>query len=777
MGETVKGLNIKIGLDTSDLDQKLKGVNTQLKEGQKDLKAINNSLKFDSNNLDKWKEKQDKLNSLIDQTKQRLELQNKRLEEAKKALELGAISEEQFNRLQRSVQYTETDINKLNKELLETENQIKKLGGVNIEGLKRLGSNFTKYLTLPIVAAASALAALTVKSMQNANQMATNASRVNLSVEAYQELNHVARILNVETNSLQRAFMRTNSILGDLTQGGAKYNQTLERLGLSSDQLAGKSTEDAFLIIRDALSGVEDQAERTAIANQIFGERLGTELSEILRSSSEDIKDLREEARNLGITTTEQAQKASEFSNALTRLRQSVSNLTVTIGVQVVPILQIVVDTLTERVVPAIRQVVDWWGNLSNSLRRVIIIMLGVLAAIGPLIKIMLQFAPIIKTLKAVMAGGWLLKFFQGFSVGKLAIAGIVGVLAYLLIKSESFRELIKKIIDALVGLLSPLGDLIAMLMAQLKPVIDSIIQVVETLVSVFGEIIEVILELLNDLVPILVMVLTEVIKIFEALMPVIEIVISLIGQIIIELMILIKAILPPIIQILNIMIQVVGKIIGVIGNLLSAILEPLNSILGALVVIIEVVVTVLGVLINVLIAALEPVLKIIFAVLEPILLILMVFIDLIAMLMNLLTPLINTLLRPLTVVLNAIVQVFSTLAPLVQMVGDIFGDILAPALEVVFNILEPIMWVLEKIIDAFKWIIDNVSKVADFFGNVFKNIGNFFGNLFGGSDDPNQNYRENRTTNNVTTNNVTVNTTSPTFDVNSINKALGGNF
>lgn len=57
MAETIKGLNIKLGLDTSDLDQKLKDINSELKEEQRDLRAINNSLRYDSTNLDKWREK------------------------------------------------------------------------------------------------------------------------------------------------------------------------------------------------------------------------------------------------------------------------------------------------------------------------------------------------------------------------------------------------------------------------------------------------------------------------------------------------------------------------------------------------------------------------------------------------------------------------------------------------------------------------------------------------------------------------------------------------
>ena len=47
MAETVKGLNIKLGLDTTELDKQLTELNKGLKNQSAELKAINNSLKYD----------------------------------------------------------------------------------------------------------------------------------------------------------------------------------------------------------------------------------------------------------------------------------------------------------------------------------------------------------------------------------------------------------------------------------------------------------------------------------------------------------------------------------------------------------------------------------------------------------------------------------------------------------------------------------------------------------------------------------------------------------
>ena len=62
MAETVKGLNIKLGLDTTELDRQLTDLNKDLKSQGAELKAINNSLRYDSTNVELWKKKQATLN-------------------------------------------------------------------------------------------------------------------------------------------------------------------------------------------------------------------------------------------------------------------------------------------------------------------------------------------------------------------------------------------------------------------------------------------------------------------------------------------------------------------------------------------------------------------------------------------------------------------------------------------------------------------------------------------------------------------------------------------
>ena len=132
-----------------------------------------------------------------------------------------------------------------------------------------------------------------------------------------------------ETSSLERAFIKVNSILGDIALGDVKsFAGVFHALGISMDELEGKDTSEAFEIMRDALSKVEDQSLKTALANHLFGDKLGAELLPMLNLESEAISELRNQARELGIITSEQAEVTGAFNDSLDSLKQSTSALT-----------------------------------------------------------------------------------------------------------------------------------------------------------------------------------------------------------------------------------------------------------------------------------------------------------------------------------------------------------------------------------------------------------------------------------------------------------------
>lgn len=801
MAETVKGLNIKIGLDSSDLDAKLKDLKGDLKEQQNDLKSINNSLKYDSSNVDLWKKKQTNLNQTLETTKQRLDVQNKRLDEARKAVQIGAMSETEFNKLRRSVEYTEADINKLNNELDKTKGKITALGNVKWDNLAKVGSTLTKSLTVPILGAVTALTTLSVKSMQTADEIADNASKVHLSVEAFQEWSHAAQILAVDSTKLQLAFIKTNALLGDIATGNVttKISDAFAQIGLSMEDFIGLDTDGAFSLLRNKLSEVKDETLRTAVANEIFGDKVGAELAQILGASANQISDLRDEAKKLGIVTDEQAEIAGEFTDSLDNMKMSLQSVGYELGAIVVPALTKVANKIIDDVVPAIKNLINWWTNLSSGVKKVIGIFTGVLVSIGPILTVVGKLVPLIKSLAGAFTAvkGSVMIAGSAIKLSTLGWGALIAVIAVILLQNERFRELLKKIIDVVKDILAVVMKLVEKLVAALMPII-------EKLMGVINFLIEIVVNLLDEILDPIIEILDVVIGLIEDLIPVVEEIITMLASLLVPIIEVIKQLLVPIMDIIRVIIDLIVKVVSALTTLIKSVLGTLMKIIEALADILRVVIDIVIIAVNLVSRILTPVLEILMAILDPIFKILEVIITVIEILMEVLGPLIDMFLQPLLGQLNMIARIIEFFAPLLELVANIIEAVVCPVLEMLMFFLKPIMDILNAIIDAFKWVADNIGGifdgikdvvggvgdffkgawdgVKDFFGGIGKGVSDFFGGIGNWFSDTfnigkKRSASSNQTTNNSTTNNVTVNTSSSKFDVDSINVALGGSY
>ncbi len=666
MAETVKGLNIKLTLDGKDLENELSGIQKELKEQNKDLKAINTNLRYDSTNLDLWKQKQSKLNDILVQTKKKLETQNQELEQAKKAVQLGDMSAEEFNKLKRNVQYTEAEIAKMNGQLDNTNSKIKQLANAKFDKIEKLGSTLTKSVTLPILGAVSALTAFTVKAAYTADEIGDTAQKLGLSAEQFQEWNHVATIMGTSTESMSKAFMKVNGIMGDIATGnGDKVADSLALIGLTVDDLKGKNTNQAFELIRSALSEVADESVRVGVANEFFGEKIGTEVLPILSSETSAISDLRNEAQALGIVTNEQAEKAGEFTDALDRTKQAVSSLGVDLASTLLPVLQELIIKVRDNIIPTLKDWIVKWNNMDDGTKKIIVTLTGLVAAIGPVLSVVGKVGPLLNMasigLKAVGTSG----IFAGVGINAatLGIGALIAILAMALFQSEEFKALLGRLMETFMQLLPPILAIVDSLMTALQPILDVIIDLIIMLVDLLVPILDIIL------MP-LIMQVQMFAGILEALAP----------------------------------------LITIVGEVLTAILVPA---------------------INVLKKVLEPVLNVVQKIVE--------FIQ----------------------------KIFEWIGELPSKIGDFGGKVK----DTFSTVTDGISNIANKVTDG---ISDFASNAADKVSGFFGGIGGFFADTFNlkGSSTVNNSNSNTATSN---TNNITINTTSPTFDIDSINKALGG--
>lgn len=558
MAETVRGLNIKLTLDAKDLQNELTNIKANLKEQQKDLKAINTSLRYDSTNLDLWKKKQETLNSILEETKKKLQNQNEQLEKAKKALEIGDISVKEFNQLRRNVEYTEADISKLNNQLEDTTKKINELGNANLNKLSKVGSNLTKYVTAPILGAVTALTTLSVKSAETADEFGDQASKLGMSVEALQEWNYVAKLLAVDNEQLQKAFTKTNSLLGDLASGNtSSATEALTNLGITYDDLKGKNVDEAFETIRNALANLEDETLRVGIANDIFGEKIGTDLQQLLSASSTEIDNFKNECQELGVITEEEVEASAKFNDELDKVKQELQTLGVELAQILLPIMTEFLTYLKDSIIPKISEWANKLANMNDTTKKTILVVIGLVAAIGPAIKIITTIIPIVKGTSTALTATGTSGFFAGagISAATLGIGALIAILIMALTQTEIFKDILMELGSILMQILEPIFMIVEAVGEVLMPIIELVMEVI-------GNLINLLVPLLNVLLLPIKAVLDAVGKILEAFMPLFTMLAEIIQRVIAPVLEVLYSVLKPILDILNAIIECVQWIL-----------------------------------------------------------------------------------------------------------------------------------------------------------------------------------------------------------------------
>lgn len=113
---SIKGITIQIGGDTTGLDKALKDVNKKSRDLSSELKAVDKALKLNPNNLTLVKQKQELLSNSIKNTSEKLKTLEDAQSQVKKQFKSGTIDEGQYRAFQRELESTKQKLSSLKDE-------------------------------------------------------------------------------------------------------------------------------------------------------------------------------------------------------------------------------------------------------------------------------------------------------------------------------------------------------------------------------------------------------------------------------------------------------------------------------------------------------------------------------------------------------------------------------------------------------------------------------------------------------------------------------------
>jgi hypothetical protein len=157
--------------------------------------------------------------------------------------------------------------------------------------------------------------------------------RTGVSATALAELGFAAEQSGANMDTVESALKRMARNLGDIGPEGAKTRAALDAIGLSSENLQKLSPEDQFQAIAERIGDIQDPTKKAAAAMAVFGEG-GRQLLPMMES----IRELREEARDLGIAPSpESVAAAAQITDAINRVRRVIGAVIYEIGAAIAP--------------------------------------------------------------------------------------------------------------------------------------------------------------------------------------------------------------------------------------------------------------------------------------------------------------------------------------------------------------------------------------------------------------------------------------------------------
>lgn len=481
----IRGITIEFEGDASKLTQSLREVDKSLKSTQNELRDVDKLLKLDPKNVELLRQKQTLLSSAVENTQKKLDEEKKALEALKASPDAEKTLEQQ-RALERDIAATNQQLQTYQGELETTGASLNHAGDAAEEfgkdaeqaseqaasSLEKVGNSAqqvadkTKALSAAAAALGTALIANAYKSAQTADELNTLSKQTGFSVEELQKMQYASELVDVSfdtmTGSIKKLTMKMSS--------GASV---FEELGVSIYDADGnmRDATDVWYDAIAALSQIENETERDAMSMELFG-KSAMDMSGIVDDGGAALREFGQEAEDAGLILSEDAvSSANEFNDAMDRLKarttQAMAKAGAALAGKLVPALEKIVDKVS--------QVLSWFANLDGTTQKLILVILGLVAAISPMAAIIAKVTTAVNALKmafTVMTGP------VGLVVAAIAAAIAIGVLLYKnwdTIKAKAV-ELWEKVTTTFNNIRDNIADRVNSIKAKISEVFGNIV-------------------------------------------------------------------------------------------------------------------------------------------------------------------------------------------------------------------------------------------------------------------------------------------------------------
>ena len=416
MANRIKGITIEIGGDTTELQKALKQVDSSLKQTQTNLKDINRLLKMDPTNTELLKQKQTELATAIKDTNERLKTLQDAYRQLNEKQGYGEMTEEQ-KALAREIAETEQNLKSLKKQYIDFGNVAKQQLSEVGEKLKEtgqkmadVGKDLSVKLTAPIVAIGTLGVTYNAQMEQYATMFTTLTGSAEEADRIIKQLQDDAKKSPFDTETLIKAnqYLISTGVsaeqardtiinLGNAIAATGGGNDELNRMAQNLQQIKNVGKASAADIKQFAMAGID-----------IYGL-----LADSMGTTTEKVKDMDITYEQLAEALSKASEQGGKYYGAMAKQGQTLNGQMSATKTSIQQLLGAITKSampIINKVLTLVQNVVNWLSSLDEGTQQTILIIAGVVAALGPVLII----------------GGNIIKM---IGIITTAIGGVVGVL------------------------------------------------------------------------------------------------------------------------------------------------------------------------------------------------------------------------------------------------------------------------------------------------------------------------------------------------------------
>lgn len=502
----IAGITIELNGDTTGLNKALKGVDTQLKTTKTSLKDVEKLLKLDPDNVELLEQKQKLLNDAIKATTERLDV-------LKDAL-TNDLPPDQYDALQREIIATQQELETYQGQLEETNGSQGDLADGAGEAAGEVGYladetsdaaeeteeansgwSTAKQVLADLVTKGIDLAVQGLKDLGQAmkdavtesagfaDEILTLSVQSGLSTDTLQEFAYAAELIDVDLDTVVGSMTKMERQMVSARDGTASAQEAFDKLGVSYTDGQGnlRDVEEVFYDVIEALGKVQNETELDAAAMDIFG-KSAKDLKPLIKIGKDGLNEFKQEAHDMGaVLDTEALEALGDVDDGMQRLDQSSQVLQRQLAVALAP----AVTTLLEELVK-LTQDEKWqtvFAEVGETIENLLPVISSVSDILGPIFDALSPILGVVSTLMETLAP-LISTLLQPISEILLVLIDPISQLITALLPGLS------AMVEALVPILTPIGEILQVIIDLLMPLIDSVMPLITESMTGLGEVI-----------------------------------------------------------------------------------------------------------------------------------------------------------------------------------------------------------------------------------------------------------------------------------------------